>query len=73
MTKNSIAAVIASAVEQGKAIGKMQAVKQVSEHIDTERKSAIESQFDGEYNRGYVDGLNKAYLIATKAARARSA
>lgn len=73
MTKNNIAAIIASAVEQGKAIGKMQAVQQICEHIDTERKSAIESQFDGEYNRGYVDGLNKAYLLAMKSARARSA
>lgn len=73
VTKNSIAGIIASAVEQGKTIGRMQTLKGIADDIDNERKASIENQFEGEYNRGYVDGLNKAYLLAMKAAKARSA
>jgi hypothetical protein len=71
MSKNNMANIMTAAVSQGKAIGRVNALRELAEKIDNERKAMIEKQFDGEYNRGYVDGLNKAYMSTLAAARRR--
>ncbi|CAB4174997.1 hypothetical protein UFOVP1131_88 [uncultured Caudovirales phage] len=69
MSKNGMADILAAAAHQGRIAGKIDALRKLSEHIEEKRKSMIEKQYEGEYNRGYVDGLNVSFMTIIEAAR----
>lgn len=69
MSKNNLASVINAAYANGKQEGSEQTLKNLMKIVDEERSNIVECQYCSEYNRGYVDGLSKAYMYAIDIAK----